>query len=452
LVESEAQARIRPDRGSILTVGFGMTVALWALGYMGRLPAVLLPSQILLIGLLVTIVAAGAFLGRWTGWGWRAGAKAGALCGLLNLLVLGSFLTEGQPNRLSPSAWIWIPGSIAVSAVLGAAGAELGSRFSRGGEGSRAEPDWVAAFARVTVVATLLLLAVGGLVTSTNAGLAVVDWPNSFGYNMFLYPFSRMTGPVYYEHAHRLFGALVGVTTLVLALILQRTDSRPWVRRLGWLSVGLVVVQGLLGGLRVTGRFTLSTAPDLMTPSTGLAMLHGVLGQLFFATVVALAVFSSRRWREAGEPLVRPGARTDRVLSTLLVGLVIGQLLLGAAQRHLHELLIPHMVVGVAFVTPLVIHVGLRAWGLNTGCPALQRGGLALVLGITAQLVLGLGAFALKAAAPVVGPAAVWDVTLSTAHQWCGALILALAVAVACWSFRLLAPEPPAGEVQRVTP
>ena len=200
-----------------------------------------------------------------------------------------------------------IPGSITVSSVLGAAGAELGSRLATGSKTHAGDLEWVAAFARVAVVATLLLLAVGGLVTSTEAGLAVVDWPNSFGYNMFLYPFSRMTGPVYYEHAHRLFGALVGFTTLVLALILQRNDSRRWVRGLGWLSVGLVVLQGLLGGLRVTGRFTLSTSPDVMAPSTGLAMLHGVLGQLFFATVVALAVFSSPRWRAAGEPLRGPG-------------------------------------------------------------------------------------------------------------------------------------------------
>ena len=84
------------------------------------------------------------------------------------------------------------------------------------------------------------LLAVGGLVTSAEAGLAVVDWPNSFGYNMFLYPLARMTGGVYYEHAHRLLGSLVGLSTLVLALQLQSSERRGWVRGLGWLTLGAV--------------------------------------------------------------------------------------------------------------------------------------------------------------------------------------------------------------------
>ena len=97
------------------------------------------------------------------------------------------------------------------------------------------------------------MVRVGWCERSTGTGLAVVDWPNSFGYNMFLYPFSRMTGGIYYEHAHRLFGALVGLTTVVLAAMLQVRDARPWVRRLGWATVALVGIQGLLGGLRVTG-------------------------------------------------------------------------------------------------------------------------------------------------------------------------------------------------------
>ena len=76
---------------------------------------------------------------------------------------------------------------------------------------------FTAVHANVTVAATFLLVVAGGLVTSNEAGLAVVDWPNSFGYNMFLYPLAKMTGGIYYEHAHRLYGSLVGLTTIVLA-------------------------------------------------------------------------------------------------------------------------------------------------------------------------------------------------------------------------------------------
>ncbi|MBW7939502.1 MAG: COX15/CtaA family protein, partial [Candidatus Omnitrophica bacterium] len=133
----------------------------------------------------------------------------------------------------------------------------------------------------VGVAATFLLIIVGGLVTSNDAGLAVVDWPNSFGYNMFLYPLSRMTGGIYYEHAHRLFGSLVGITTLVITFHLFRVDQRKWVKNFSLLVLAVVIAQGILGGLRVTGKFTLATSPEEVAPSLTLALVHGVLGQFF---------------------------------------------------------------------------------------------------------------------------------------------------------------------------
>jgi cytochrome c oxidase assembly protein subunit 15 len=429
----------RPGHGSgVLTVGFGTTVAMWGLGYVGRLPAVLLPSPVLLLLLLAATFAGGVVLGRTTRLGWPGGALAGLVSGTLNLLVMGSFLTGPSPNQVVPSALWWIPGSVLVSVALAAAGAAVGGRFRRR-EGFF--EDWDAAFVRIAVAATLFLLAVGGLVTSAEAGLAVVDWPNSFGYNMFLYPFSRMTGPIYYEHAHRLFGALVGLTTLVLAVFLQRVEPRAWVRRLGWLALVMVVVQGLLGGLRVTGGLTLSTSPGDMAPSIVLATVHGVLGQLFLATLVVLAVFTSASWREPPEPCHRSGAGTDRTLGILLVAVILAQLVLGAIQRHLHAMLIVHMVTGVAIVAPLMIHVGVRAWGLNEGQRLLQRLGLTLLGGMLTQILLGFAAYAAKGAAArgVLSPT--FDVTLTTAHQWFGAILLSVAVLLACWNFRLLSGE-----------
>jgi len=91
---------------------------------------------------------------------------------------------------------------------------------------------WRTGFAGVAVVAGLLVVVAGGLVTSLEAGLAVPDWPNSFGSNMFLYPLAKMTGGIYYEHAHRLYGSLVGLTTIVLAVVLWFTDDRIWLRAL----------------------------------------------------------------------------------------------------------------------------------------------------------------------------------------------------------------------------
>src|SRR5713101_4422224 len=110
---------------------------------------------------------------------------------------------------------------------------------------------WPHRLAVVTAAATLLLIFVGGLVTNTGSALAVPDWPTTFGYNMFLYPWSRMAGGIFYEHSHRLIGSAVGLLTIALAVWLWVTETRRWVRGLGLLAVAAVIAQGVLGGLRV---------------------------------------------------------------------------------------------------------------------------------------------------------------------------------------------------------
>ncbi len=418
----------------VLAIGFGTTVAMWGAGYVGRLPAVTFPAPLLLALLLACLIGGGVALGRWGRGGWPAGLAAGLLTGLLNLLVLGSLLGGEHPNQVVPSAAIWVPGSIAVTAVLVGLGAWLGSR----GAARRARPaPWTAVLVRVAIAATMLLLAVGGLVTSHEAGLAVVDWPNSYGYNMFLYPLSRMTGGIYYEHAHRLFGALVGLTMLVLAVRLSRVDPRPFVRRLGWLALGMVIVQGILGGLRVTGSFTLSTDAGDMAPSLALAVVHGVFAQVFLGTLVALGAFTSPRWLDGPEPTVRASARADRLMGWILVVMLLVQLVLGAMQRHTSQLLGVHIAMA-ALVAPLALHVGFRSWGVNPDQPQLQRWGIALAVTTGLQLMLGIGAFAMIGAVEAGAVSRAVDVGITTAHQWCGAILLACAVTVLCWTHRLL--------------
>jgi cytochrome c oxidase assembly protein subunit 15 len=420
-MEAVQQSERPAAQGAVLAVGFGTAVAMWAVGYVGRLPAVLLPSPLLLALLLGCLVGGGIVLGRYAAAGWRLGAAAGLLTGLVNLLVLGGLLARASaPGGVVPSALGWLPGSILLAVALTAAGAAAGARWL---PRDRPRVDWNAAFVRVTIAAALLLLAVGGLVTSTGAGLAVVDWPRSFGYNMFLFPLSRMTGGIYYEHAHRLFGALVGLTTLVLALVLELREPRRWVRRLGWVAVGLVVVQGLLGGLRVTGT------------SLALALAHGVMGQLFVGLLVALGAFTSATWTADTEPRVRPGARTDHLLALGLLVLLLVQLLLGASERHFDRLVLVHVGVGITLVTPLALHVGVRSWALNAGLPVLQRLGLGLIVAILLQVLLGFGAFLLTASPETEGAL---GLAVATAHQWFGAVVLALAVLVSCFVFRLV--------------
>ena len=213
------------DRSYILPLGFAMTVSMWAVAYVCRLPAVMAPSW-LVLGLMLAMVALwGWATGFRTGDGWLAGVMVGAAAAVLNMLILGSILASADGGGVAPSALWWVPGSILVIALVSGGFAVVPGRVAWTHVIDPA--DWTALFSKVAVAATFLLVVAGGLVTSNEAGLAVVDWPNTFGSNMFLFPLARMTGGIYYEHAHRLFGALVGLTTIVLAVRLWRSRRPP---------------------------------------------------------------------------------------------------------------------------------------------------------------------------------------------------------------------------------
>jgi heme a synthase len=190
--------------------------------------------------------------------------------------------------------------------------------------------SWLHAYAMFTALATLFLICLGGLVTSHEAGLAVPDWPTTFGYNMFFFPISKWVGGIFYEHTHRLVASGVGLLTVIFAVWLWLKEPRAWVRRLGLLAVFLVILQGVLGGIRVTAL------------KDEIGIFHGALAQLFFVLMCALALFTSKWWIEE-RPL---GARHSDVASsiTLTVSrvflavtlLMFGQLIIGATMRHEH--------------------------------------------------------------------------------------------------------------------
>jgi cytochrome c oxidase assembly protein subunit 15 len=422
------------NRGETLALGFGISVAMWFLGYLCRMPPAVAPSWLLGAGLLACMLGGGFLAGRLTNRGWRAGLAAGLLSSAVNLLILGSLLGGARPNQVVPSAVWWLPGSLLLGAILGTVGATLGHQSRR--EGART-PAWTWSFAVVAATATLLQLLVGGMVTGNAAGLAVVDWPNSFGYNMFLYPLSRMTGGVYYEHAHRLFGSLVGLTSLVLVIHLLRVESRSWVKRLALVALLVVIIQGILGGLRVTGTFTLSTSRAAMEPSMTLAIVHGVLGPAFFGLMVALAVFVSPTWTGRRVPTAAAHARTERMFGDLLTGVVLVQFVLGAIQRHLERGLLMHITFAVVVLVLAVVY-GARLWGLYQEQPVLQRLGQLLAVVVVLQVMLGiLALFAVNAQVEGTPPAA-WEVILTTLHQGGGSVLLGCAVMATLWTRRLL--------------
>jgi heme a synthase len=192
---------------------------------------------------------------------------------------------------------------------------------------------WLHRFAVFTALATLALLGVGGVVTSKGVGMAVPDWPTTYGYNMFFFPFSKWTGGIFYEHAHRLVASGVGLLTTILAVWLWIAESRRWLRWLGVIAFFAVVFQGVLGGLRVV----------LFKDEIGI--FHATLAQLFFATTSAIALFTSRWWvGKAGSPVPTDGAHgvmhpaDDGLRQSLLVTtiLIFLQLVLGATMRHQH--------------------------------------------------------------------------------------------------------------------
>src|SRR2546427_4173096 len=104
-------------------------------------------------------------------------------------------------------------------------------------------------FAQFLAGCTVLLVLAGSLVTSTGSGLAVPDWPTSYGWSMFTFPLTNMVGGIFYEHGHRLIASSVGFFTIVLAFWLWRAEPRRWVRVLGFSALGAVILQGVLGGI-----------------------------------------------------------------------------------------------------------------------------------------------------------------------------------------------------------
>jgi heme a synthase len=186
----------------------------------------------------------------------------------------------------------------------------------------RSESDrWLNRFAWFTAGATLLLICSGGMVTSKGAGLAVPDWPTTFGYNMFLFPASKWIGGILFEHTHRLIASTVGFLTIILAAWLWFVESSRWVRNLGLAAVGAVILQGVLGGLRV------------MMLKDEIGIFHACLAQAFFGLLVFIAVVTSRFWRD-DRPRSAPAATKIALVMTALIYI---QLALGATMRHQHR-------------------------------------------------------------------------------------------------------------------
>ena len=251
-----------------------------------------------------------------------------------------------------------------------------------------ATPVWLRRFTKLVAASTLFLIFAGAMVTSTGSGLAVPDWPLSYG--MLMPP---MVGGIFYEHGHRMIAATVGFLTVLQALWLQRREPKRFLRMLGWWSVGAVVAQGLLGGLTV----------KLLLPKS-VSIAHAGLAEIFLCLNVAIAFFASKSFLS-----LRNHERGDAPVgsTTALVAIVYAQILAGALMRHLGAgLAIPTIWVipsftssavivnfahriGAILVAAVVVLLAIRLSRFETNHP-LRIVANFLVLFIATQILLGM--------------------------------------------------------------
>jgi len=177
---------------------------------------------------------------------------------------------------------------------------------------------WLHRFSVLVAASTLVLIFVGGLVTSTDSGLAVPDWPLSYGQF-----FPRMVGGILFEHGHRMVAATVGLLIVILAIWLWSREPRKWVRRLGGLAVLAVICQAVLGGITV-----------LLLLPPAVSVSHAALAEIVLCLTVSIALVTSRSWQEASPHIEEVGSPSLRTLTTATTVIVYLQILLGALMRH----------------------------------------------------------------------------------------------------------------------
>jgi len=282
-------------------------------------------------------------------------------------------------------------------------------------------------FTKILAGLIFLLIAAGALVTSNDAGLAVPDWPTSFGS---LWRMPHMVGGVKFEHGHRMLAELVGFLTIVLAIWTWRADSRRWMKWLGVIALGTVIAQGVLGGLTV-----------LFFLPWWISSAHATLAQSFFCIVVSMALFTSRHWAES-EPsaFVDQTSPSLRTLSVLCVLSILVQLMLGAGFRHSGIKLLPHLISAVV-VTILILGTASRVLTNQAMPSSVRRPASALFGLLLVQLCLGVAAYFTRVrwGADAMQPQLAM-VTSTVAHVIVGALLLATTVVFALEVRRNIVP------------
>ena len=280
-------------------------------------------------------------------------------------------------------------------------------------------------FACLLAWATFILIVAGASVTSNRAGLAVPDWPTTYGQFMFSFPTSKWVGNILYEHGHRLIASVVGMLTIILAIWLVRAEPRRWVRRLGITALAVVIAQGVLGGL---------TVKFMLPPSISIA--HASLAEGFFCITVILAFVTSERWMEQSPVAEIPNASFVQRVALATTAAVYGQIILGATIRHAESGLYAHIFGAVAVFGCIVTGVVMVLFTVKQ--KGFLRHATLLLCLVAAQIALGLVTLMVRVPKNASGQLSAIQVFVPTLHLALGALILATSLGMALKAYRFL--------------
>lgn len=455
MTNSTSKPLSSPILGVSTTIGVGgvllMGVVSWImlLLYRDLSVAVVLLTSLLSYGIFNFLLFRN-LEGEWS----RVGVLGALIGGSVSTVFLGSLMVlqpetiaelETQRNQFSFTGVLLVLGVIFGMIVMGWGAGVLRAKrtnFSAGGV------DWRARYAWVVAASYLPLIAVGGLVTSTESGLAVPDSVTTYGSISILFPISLMDETrIYLEHSHRIFGTFAGLATIVLAIRMFGAPAKWMPRVMSVVLLAGVIVQGVMGALRVSEE------------SQGLATLHGVLAQLVFALAIVTGVVCSRRWESLrpSDDAILSARRARLFLLLTTIGLCI-QLVFGSMTRHMDSghALMSH--IGFSFVVVLLaivagamcIRVGKIDRGVEGGAGAIRPYGAVIHGLVILQFTIGWGALAMTRTGeeghpelPTASELAsahgirVGETIVTSSHHLIGALLLATVVGALMWAIRI---------------
>lgn len=275
-------------------------------------------------------------------------------------------------------------------------------------------------YAIVMSVLTGGLLTAGALVTSNDAGLSIPDWPLAYG--SMVPPF---VGGIRYEFSHRVYAGVISVLTVVLAAWLARAEKRRWVRNFGWVALGTVLAQAILGGLTV-----------ILRQPVAVSVAHACVAQLFFCAVVSIALFTSKWWVQESVTIEDAGKPSLRQMAVFCFAATFLQLVLGAAFRHKGFGIVPHLI-GAAVVTGLIFWTAGTMRGRFPSSTALTKCRVMIHALIGTQLLLGIAAWWSRIATRDYPQPMPVMVGFTVAHVVVGAMVLAGTVVIALVTYRL---------------